>query len=448
MPREAHRRGRGGLGMTRLWIGIAAAAALLAGCAEPEAILPGERLDLRPEAAAAALPSGARAISLAPPVALAEWTHTNATPEHNAPHAALRSTPVPVWSAPIGLGNDRRHRITASPVVAGGRVFTLDSRATVAAHDTAGRPLWRRDLTPPGERADDASGGGLALGGGRLFVTTGFGELVALDAATGREAWTQRLGAAATGTPTVRGDLVYAVGRDGIGWAVEVATGRVRYEVVGTPDVAGVVGPAGPAVSEELAVFPFGSGALAATYREGGTPAWTAAVVGARLGRAYRDLTEVTGDPVFAGGRVYAGNATGRIVALDAATGAPIWTAREGAYGGPVWPAGDSVFAVTDVGSAVRLDAADGSPIWETPLPGFVRQRPNRRKAVFAHYGPVLAGGILWIASSDGALRGLDPVSGAVVRLVPLPGGAATAPAVAGGTLYVVSADGRLIAYR
>ena len=56
-------------------------------------------------------------------------------------------------------------------------------------------------------------------------------------------------------------------------------------------------------------------------------------------------------------------------------------------------------------------------------LPGwFGRGRPF--KAV-AYYGPVLAGGRLWVAGADGLLRAFDPANGAALAELPLPGGAA-----------------------
>ena len=431
------------------WV-LPVALALLSACTEREVILPGERLDLRAplDGTAAPAPEGARAIALAPQQAVARWTHTNGTPEHRVRHPALGPVRGIAWAASIGVGDTRRHRITATPVVADGRVFTLDALAGVMAHDLSGRALWRTSLTPPLEQPTDASGGGLAYDGGTLYVTTAFGQLAALDAATGAQRWVQRLGAAATGTPTVRDGLVYAVSRDGIGWAVETATGRVAWQIAGLPDAAGVVGPAGPAVSERLAVFPFGSGEILAAFREGGVPAWRSSVRGDRVGIAYAAFEDVTGDPVFADdGRIYVGNSTGRLTAIDALSGDRIWTAKEGAMG-PPWPAGDSVFTVTDAAQLVRLDAADGSVIWAADLPGFVGERPRRRKAVHAHYGPILAGGQILVASTDGLLRAFSPVDGRLAGAVAIPGGATTAPVIAGGTLYLVTREGQLLAYR
>ena len=73
--------------------------------------------------------------------------------------------------------------------MAGGRVFTLDARATVAAHTTGGQPLWTREVVPVADARTDASGGGLSTDGASVYVSTGYGRLSALDAATGEVRW-------------------------------------------------------------------------------------------------------------------------------------------------------------------------------------------------------------------------------------------------------------------
>ena len=64
------------------------------------------------------------------------------------------------------------------------------------------------------------------------------------------------------------------------------------------------------------------------------------------------------------------------------------------------------------------------------------------------YYGPVLAGGRLWVASADGWLRAFSPVDGSLLASIELPGGAAAAPAVAGGVLYVTTREGQLLAFQ
>lgn len=427
----------------------AAGLALLSACGERELIIEGERRDVSAEGAAAvkAVPEGARPLSVPPPVANAAWTHPGGGPTHMIGHPALGRELAPVWSAEIGAGEDRRHRIAADPVVADGRVFTLDSRARVSAFSTSGAALWSRDLTPPGDRSDDVSGGGLAAAGGTLFVTSGFGMLVALDAATGETLWEQDLDAAATGAPLADGGRVYVVTGNAIGWAIDAENGRILWQVLGAPSESGILGGTGPVLAGQLVVFPFDSGQLVAAVANVGSPAWLASVAGRRPGRAWARVSDLTGEPLFDGRRLYAGNHAGRVAAFDVATGREVWSTGEGALG-PMWRAGDSLFLISDENRLLRLDAETGATIWARELPYYTRQRLSRRKAIFGHYGPVLAGGRLIVVSDDRTIREFAPEDGRLLAETPLPSGAARNPVVAGGTLYVVTENGRLHAFR
>jgi outer membrane protein assembly factor BamB len=432
----------------RLVLAAAALMSLLA-CGEPEVILPGEREDLRPTDVTAPDAAGnrSRAISLPAATNNAEWPQSFGTQAFRVAHPALRSSPQRIWSVEIGAGDSRRQRITAAPVVGAGRVYALDAGAQVTAVSTGGAVLWRADLTPSRGRAGDATGGGLAYAGGTLYVSLGFGDLVALDAATGAVRWRQRLDGTGGGQPLVSDGLVYVVSGDDTGWAINAADGRVAWQVAATPSPANVLGAPAPAISGRLVVFAFGSGELIATFRQGGLGRWNASVTGQQLGRALSRINDITGAPVAVGGRLYVGNQSGRLVALDGNNGDRFWTAGEGTIG-PVWPAGDSIFAVTDRLQLARIDAGSGQVIWAQDLPGYVDDRPRRRSEVVAHHGPILAGGRLVVASNDGLLRSFSPQDGRLLGTTEVPGGATTAPALAGGTLYVVSTTGQLHAFR
>jgi len=194
-------------------------------------------------------------------------------------------------------------------------------------------------------------------------------------------------------------------------------------------------------------VFPFGSGELVAALAKSGIRVWGSSVAGQRRGRAYANISDISGDPVVHDGKIYAANQGGRIVALNAVSGDRLWSANEGAYS-PVWPSGNSVFMVSEQAELLRLDAETGARIWAVELPLFVKQRIKRRKSVFAHFGPVLAGGRLIVASDDGIIRQFDPETGELLGEVALKDGAASNPVVVDGTLYLVTANGQLAAFR
>jgi len=388
----------------------------------------------------------ARDISLGAAQSLSAWSQRGANAQNLIPHAALAAAPTEIWAVDIGQGNTRRNRITADPVAADGRIFTLDALGQATAVSTSGAVLWRTDLTAGFDRGGGISGGGLAVSGQTVFATTGYGELVALDVESGAVRWRQRLNAG-LGTPTVSGGVVYIVGSDAAAWAVEAGNGRIRWNLPASPSGASLAGGAAPAISDRSVIFPFGSGELVSALSQSGVRVWGTTVAGARRGVAYNNLNDITGDPVIQGGTLYAGNQSGRVVALEVASGERLWTATEGAYS-PILTAGDSLFFVSDRNELLRIERASGARIWGTELPLFVNDRVVRRRAVFTHFGPILAGGRLVVASGDGAIRLFDPTDGGAVGELSLRSGAASNPIVMGDTLYVVSTDGRLHAYR
>lgn len=449
------------VGVQGLGLSVAALLALTA-CQPREVILPGERFPIRADLAAS-IPVEGQPAPVAPPadgvnqsqpislpgaVANADWTHRGGNARHIQPHGSLSANPQLLFAANIGAGNSRRNRISAAPVVADGRVFTIDANSLMVATSTGGATLWQTDLTAVTDAGGGLSGGGLAYGGGRVFATTAYGEVLAIDPATGAIQWRQALGASVTGAPATDGNAVYVAGRDGTAWAIDAGDGRVNWTAVGLPAASGVVGSAAPAVGDTAVVFPFASGVVTSFLMAGGTQGWSAPVAGQRLGRAFGGgFADVTGDPVMDGGAVYVGTSAGRTVALATSGGEELWSAGDGAMG-PILAVGGALFLVNDKGDLVRLDQATGAKVWTQPLPFFDNANPRRQKAVTPHFGPVLAGGRLVVASGDGLLRFFAPTDGAPLGTVEIPGGAASQPALAGGVLYVVSAAGQLLAFR
>ncbi|MGB0912271.1 MAG: PQQ-binding-like beta-propeller repeat protein [Phaeobacter italicus] len=427
-------------------LGGTALALVLSGCTEPEEILRGEREDIRPDSTITIVDQS-RAIALPAARTNADWAQGGGLEGLRPTHPALAAAPSEIWSTSIGEGDSRRQRITATPVIGDGLIYTLDSAAQVSAVSPSGAVVWQSDLIPASDSAGQATGGGLAYDGGVVYVSSGFGVVTALDAKSGATLWRQELDATGSGQPTVRDGLVYLVAGDDTGWAINAKDGRIAWQVEGTPSPSNVLGAPAPAVTSKFAIFAFGSGDVAATFRKGGLRRWNASVAGQRIGRSIARIGDVTGAPVVSGGRLYIGNQSGRTAAFDAETGERIWTAPHGATD-PVWPIAGNLFLLSDLNQLVRLDADSGAAVWAVDLPGYLKDKPRKRGAIVAHHGPVVAGGQVVVTSNDGLIRFFSPESGALLRTVSIPGGATTAPVVAGGTLYVVSTKGQLHAFR
>ncbi|WP_193142168.1 PQQ-like beta-propeller repeat protein [Meridianimarinicoccus sp. MJW13] len=459
---------------------LALLACVLAGvtaCGPDEELLPGDRFDLRdvdeaqsayaesvsdgslanqqePAPLPKVIPNApytvtgeSRATGLPGARANADWPTVNGSNTHQITQPALGSPLTQVWRTKIGSASTRRARMTADPVVGGGRVFTLTAFAQLQATAPSGAVLWQRDLTPEGERPGEAAGGGVTYADGRLYVNSPYGRLQVIDATSGTPIWEQRLGSVPNGAPVVSGGIVYLTTRDSQAWAIDIRNGRVLWQVLAQESGSVVNFGATPAVTSRSVIFPFGSNDVISVLRQGGVRLWSTTVSGQRPGRAYTAVSDISASPVVVGNRLYVGTNNGRLAALDAASGERIWTAQDGAVSA-VWPEGNSIYFLSDQAELIRINAADGKKIWSATLPLFTKDKVKKRRGVFAHYGPVLAGGRLIIVSSDGLLREVDPASGQLLRTIDLGAPAAVNPIVAGRTLYVVTTDGQLHAFR
>lgn len=359
----------------------------------------------------------------------------------------ISAEPKLVWSVDIGTGDVKRNRLSTDPIVYGETIFTLDSKMVLTATSSSGIKKWTKDLTPETETSGQADGGGLAAGDGKLFVSTGYGTLWAFEASTGSVLWQQALLGTGNSQPAYRDDVIYLVSSDATTWSIAADTGRIRWQIDGLADVNNSTGTTGPSISRKLVVFGFGTGEIQAAFRQGGLVLWTASLAGGRSGRSASTIEDVGSTPVISGSRIFAANSTGRIVALNLDSGERIWSAPYGTKS-LIWPAGGSVFFVNDLSQLMRLNDRDGSIIWAIDLPDFLKVDRRRSKEVVVHHGPLLAGGQLYVASSDGKMRIFEPRSGKFKVNLDIPGGATTNPVIADGTIYVVSKTGKLHAYR
>lgn len=434
----------------RSWVAAAFAALSLAGCGyfDDEEILPGARVPVRQvQAERMASPETLRTMApLGTPVTNASWSQPNAIASRAPGHLAGPSTPTLLWSRDVGAGSGGNARITSGPVVDGGRVFALDAESGVTALDaSSGAVIWRVDVSPETESGDEGFGGGLAVDAGRLFAATGFGEVVALSAADGTQIWRQRVGAPIRSAPAVDAGRVVVVTRDNAGVAMDAATGEVQWRILSSQGGAGALRGASPAISGELVVLPFTSGELLAVRASNGRRLWSDVLAGGRRGLARASISDASGAPVIAGGAVFAANHSGQMVALEGRSGQRGWL-RSLSSTTPIWAVGQSLFVLDDERRLMRLAAQTGETLWATDLPAY--DDPEDREGVINYGGPVVAGGRVWITSTEGFLIGFDPDTGAEVARARVSGGASTGPAVAGGVIFVLSDSAELHAFR
>jgi outer membrane protein assembly factor BamB len=382
-------------------------------------------------------------VVLPPVTANADWLQYNRTTDHVGGNLAGGLTKA--WSTKIGVGGNYRARITAEPVVAGDRIFTMDTDGAVEAFDTAsGHRAWRV-VTKPKKARNSNLGGGLAIAGDRLYVVTGRAQMMALSLADGHQYWHADLTSPARSAPLVVNNALHVVTIDQELQAFATADGKYLWSYQGNPSNTGTIGQAGPAAADGILVAGFESGDLGAFRLDSGTVVWTDNMGGIKGQSTLSDFGSLRGGPVMSDGIVYAIGLGGLMAALDLRSGRRVWQ-RDVAGANTPWLAGDFLYVVSSEQKLAAISKDDGAVHWVTDLPRF--QNPKKERNLITWYGPTLVGGKLVLVSDHARMAVVDAVSGALVTSTKLPDTASTPAVVAGGTVYILTDDATLTAFR
>jgi outer membrane protein assembly factor BamB len=405
-----------------------------------ETIVPGERRAALPQANDE-IAGGAP--SIGGTSALAEWPQPGGDAANAPGNVSLSGTSgAASWrTRAVEKASKRNVRPSVPPIVHGGRIYVYDTSGTVTALGAGGGTAWSVSLAPEGEKSR-AAGGGIAAAGSAVFVATGFGQVVALDAGTGNRLWTFDMSAPAHSAPTAAGGKVFVVSSTNVLHAINQADGSEAWQYAGIPETAGVLSAASPAVSGGTVVVPYSSGEVIAFDTETGELKWADAVVRSTRTLAVSGLSDVAASPVVYQGAVYATGVSGRTIAVSLSDGERFWEQNIGSASTPAI-SGNAIFIVDLEDHLVALDRSSGQVFWRTELPVV------RKKRFFSVWsGPTLAGGVLWAVSNDRRMIGVDPATGNIVVERELSSPAYIKPIAAGGQLLVLAADGSLSAFR
>jgi outer membrane protein assembly factor BamB len=432
---------------------LIAAALAASGCGimkkgKPKTPVLGERIpvltsegEVEIDLATAALP-----MNLPPAVANSDWTQPGGNASKAMGQLALGTALGNAFTVNAGRGSSLTARLASAPIVAGGRVYTIDTLGTVRAFNAqTGAQVWAAQT--PSEKGNEASlyGGGIAFDNGRIYATNGLGYVSALDVTNGGIVWKVRPGGPLRGAPTVSDGAVYVMSQDNQIYSLKETDGSTNWSQAASLEIAGVFGSASPAVGQGTVVAGFSSGELNAYRYENGRQVWQDALQRTSMSTSVSSISDIDADPVIDNGQVFAIGQGGRMVALELTTGQRIWEANIAGISTP-WLAGDWLFVVTDQARLLCLSRSTGKVRWINQLPQF--EKPKSKRGQIDYEGPVLAGGRLIVVGSNGVVINVDPANGSFQSQTNVGSGISLAPVVANSTLYIFDDRGQLHAFR
>ncbi len=374
------------------------------------------------------------------------WTQAGYDASHLMPNSGTNAHVAKIWNTSIGAGSDSDYKILARPVVKDGVIYAMDSEGVIRAlNANNGEAKWTFETTP--EDQDNAAiGGGVGIEGETLYVTTGFGEVIALNSAHGKVKWRHALQNPIRAAPTISGGRIYVVSIDNQLSALSADTGDVQWQHRGITEAATLMGASNPAVVGDSVVVAYSSGEIYNLRAENGRVSWNYALTTPTQIGALPAIADIRGLPVVDKGHVYAISHSGRIAAIDQRTGDRVWEADIGGINTPAIN-GNTLFILSNDSQLVALDRDSGRIIWVKEMQHLSEPDDKMSDPVF-WTGPVLGGGRLWMTNSLGELAGFSPADGEQTDKVEIDEAMFIPPVIANGIIYVVTDDGNLVAVK
>ena len=330
------------------------------------------------------------------------------------------------WSHSIGDGQGETYNMLV-PAIDGDRIYAGDVTGVVMSLDRlTGDVIWEKDLELP-------VSGAVGVGYGMVMIGTLKGEVVALDASSGEERWRARVTSEVLAPPATNGDVVVVQTQDDRLIGLDAATGSQRWIYESTPAVLTLRGTGAPVVTNRLAIAGLSTGKVVALDASNGVPVWEQRVAVPQGRSELERVVDIDGGLLLSGGTLYVASYQGRVAGLDLESGRVLWQRDASSYSGVAQGFG-SVYATLASGTVEGIDERSSSALWSNES---LARRQLGAPEVFSSYVAVgdMEGYLHLLSQVDGRFVGRERIDSDGLRARPL---------VVGDMIYVYGNSGKL----
>ena len=324
-----------------------------------------------------------------------------------------------LWSDDVGAGANDRY-ILLTPAIFGNRVYATDTEGQVIAYNRQdGDELWESELDVP-------ISGGVGASAEQVLVGTYTGKVIALSTADGSKLWQTQLSSEVLSAPQSNGKVVVVQTNDGNLFGLDVADGKQLWLYDNAIPALTLRGTAAPLLTSTAVYAGFASGKILALNAADGTLMWEHRV-GVAKGRSELErVVDVDGSPLLVDDILYSASYQGRLVAVNRGTGRSIWS-QEASTHSDLASGFGNIYLVDAEGYVRAYNAISGQLVWEND------QLLRRRLGAPQTFGNYLA-----VGDFEGYLHIMNQTDGQFVARRKVDGEGLRAPMLSrDGVLFV-----------
>ena len=257
------------------------------------------------------------------------------------------------WKVSIGGAG----RYVFTPALSGDSVYAAGNRGDLLKiNATTGKTLWRVDTKAP-------LSGGVGVGENMVLVGTSKGSVLAYDI-EGKSLWQSKVSSEVLSAPQAAGEFVVVRSGDSRIFGLDARDGSRRWEYQTTPPPLTLRSNPGVIIVEGFVMAGMPAGKLVVLNLTNGGLVWETVVAAPKGDNELERITDIAGPPLVETGRVCAATFQGRAACYETQKGGQLW-ARPASSVGSLAADDLSVYLSEDNGSVVALDRNSGASVWK-----------------------------------------------------------------------------------
>lgn len=295
-----------------------------------------------------------------------------------------------------------------SSLVIGNTLYEIKRLGVVKAINIeTGKKIWKKRIRVSEKRMKY---GKISFFNGKIFVSTGYDEVISLDAVTGREVWRKKIKAVTISAPTFDNARVFVTTNDNKTYALSQKTGNIIWIHSGIFNQTAINGSSAPVIYEDLLISSYSSGEVYILNRANG-----------RIVHSFDlnlpesidfKLNDVDATPIVKNNTIYTAGNGGLFVAVNTKNGEFLWK-REFATITDFWIAGNYIYIANNENVVASFNKNNGKVKWVTQLEQYQKKKETDRK-IYTEI--IMVNDKILVKNLDGNIIVLDANNGKILK--------------------------------
>lgn len=380
-------------------------------------------------------------VYLPKPELVEDWNQNNQNKSNHLFHFSSNQSIEKKWEINIGEGEGGIGPYIISPIVYKNIIYTVDNEGIVQARDSnKGSLIWKYKLEE--EFKEDISFiGGLSASNDLLLISTGLGNIYALDYKNGKTKWKKNFLSQISAPPVIANNKIFVTTDDNQLLAIELTSGDNIWDHSGNIENLSIIGGVNPAIYNDIIYVTYSTGEIFALNENNGAIQWYENI-GSDFSYNDGTITDIQSPPVFFEDHLYVSSFSGKFVSFKAIDGQRLWELNLSTIN-PITISGDYIYLLDTNNKLYCITKNDGGIVWVVQL-----KKRNKDDDDISWVGPLLTSHKLIVASSEGTIISISPYNGKVISIFKEKNSFTINPIHAGLNIYFVSKEGNLINYK